>query len=266
MNFNYAIATFFYKVGKPAFVLFLIIQLFSTAVKGQSVNTQKDIRIRAGASSDALYGDRNFAEEAMKKVAVVYLPDHFFSYAKTGVTVFGNERELHTVPAAFTRFADSVVRQKFSALTMARFEVLNPDSLNMPDQLETLGFFKMLLTEEAKPFLDSLYKKGFDGLLVLEEQERTPNRIQYDQACQFLGSKGFYQFWNKRFLYHAVNVKVYDLETLERLKYLGFVQLSAEEYSFNKKAPILPLEPYMEALKIRFVNNIDNIIAEHKMH
>jgi len=163
-------------------LLFVFLFLITAVSFGQTivVNTANYLkkRVSQGLIEDGRIHRMNFAGCKMKKIAVLYWPENTISKYKTGVTIFENKQVLDTTDVSFKGFADSVIKQKFGQVTAYQFNLIG-DAPSIPVEkyfTKRKGFKPFSATDEGKTFLKSLMKEGYDGFLILFEDE-IPDRI-----------------------------------------------------------------------------------------
>lgn len=254
--------------------LLIIIFFFGTSSIAQTVYINEanylKKRVSQGLIEDGRIHRMNFANCNMKKVAVLYWPETTVSKYKTGITIFENKVFEDSIDNEFSLFAQNTIKQKFEALSTYKFEVIADHSTIPIEKYFTKkkGLKPFSATDEGKEFLKSLIGKGFDGFLILFEDD-IPDAIS--QVYNSMPAKGLYKNYKQYYIYHSIYSLIFDLNKGKPIKKIGYLQLSADYPSQKmdnhfKEAAIRNNPVLLNDLKLRFENNIDEIIEVFKLN
>lgn len=258
---------------KKNFLLFFL--FFITAVSSAQtvvINPANYLkkRVSQGLMEDGRIHRMNFADCKMKKIAVLYWPENTISKYKTGITIFENKQIEDTIDTQFKVFADSIIKQKFEQITTYKFTLIGNNPFIPIEKYfsKKKGFKPFSATEEGKVFLKSLTNEGFDGVLILYEDE-IPDGIS-ENYQNIIPPKGLYKKYGQNYVYHSIYSRVFDLNKGKPLKKIGYLQLSADFRSQKtekhfKDQKIIDNPVLLNDLKFRFENNIDEIIKVFKL-
>lgn len=228
-----------------------------------------DLRIRAGNGliEESKLKKFDISKSGLKKIATIYWPDGKFGLQKIGITVFENSQKKEKVDSNLVNLNQKYLEKRLNSLKLN--DLILTDCPNNISEL----FKKKPIVSSIKildighTFLKSLKDQGFDGLLIIYEDDFqdliTGSRGRFP-------SKGLFKFYKKELVYYGLYSSLIDLKTNKIVKNFGYKQLSADysKLPFNEvrqntdeNKTILTSE-----LHDRFINNINEIFRIHKIN
>jgi len=223
------------------------------------------IRARNGLIEEAALKNYNFGTVSFKKIAVVYWKDYGVSKSKIGFTIFENITDTQTISDEFYIYADSLIKMKFEAFTGHDFDFLPVSSGDLSRYFKiskTLSFNPFQITPHGKNYLSELAALGYDGVFLLYE-DTMPELFTGSKI--WLPSKGLFKFKKKELVYHGLYSKLINCNNYKIVNNIGYLQLSADYYKGENFNSLSNYNNVLEDLKIRFENNINEIIRVHKL-
>lgn len=224
-----------------------------------------DVRVRAGngAIFEARVQNFNLPGTGIKNIALIYWPDNEIGSHKIGITVFENKTKIDEIPEFFSFYADSVITSRFESLNETNFKKIDTDVRHLEKYFKIRQIGPgVKISEEGKYFLDELKDEGYDGLFLLYESQL---QDLFTASKSWLPSKGIFKFYKKELIYHGIYSLLINLDTKKPEKDIGYQQVSGDYYSGENIRELEDFDPIMDQMKIRFENNINEIIRIHKL-
>lgn len=227
-----------------------------------------DIRIRAsnGLIEESKLKKYDISKAGLKKIATIYWSDGEFGFQKIGITVFENSQNKEKVDSNLVYLNQKYLEKRLDSLEF--YDIIITDCPNNISE-----FFKkkpivssIKILDKGSTFLKSLKDQGFDGLLILYEDDF---QDLITGSREWFPSKGLFKFYKKELVYYGLYTSLIDLNTNKIVKNIGYKQLSADysKLSFNEirqntkeNNMVLTYE-----LHNRFINNINEIFRIHKI-
>jgi hypothetical protein len=224
-----------------------------------------DLRTRAGLGliADSQIEGYDFKKTGLQQIALIYWPDDQIGFQKIGITIFENKANNGTVTEDYKNFAESIVISKFENLNDYSFTKLSIEPIDLEQHFKIKNIGPGLkINESGLIFLAELKSKGFDGVFFLYESQL---QDLFTASKAMLPSKGVYKFYKKELVYHGLYSLLINLNSMKVEKGIGYQQISGDYYEGDDIKELQDLTLVLEQVKVRFENNIDEIIRIHKL-
>lgn len=254
-------------------IFLLVTIIFTNTVFGQDEPIKgryggNDLRVRAGNGliEESKLKKYDISKSGLKKIATIYWPDGKFGFQQIGITVFENSQKKEIMDSNLVNLNLKYLEKRLDSLELNDLTITDcPNNISeLFKRKPIVSSIKIL--DMGGTFLKSIKDQGFDGLLIIYEDDFqdliTGSRVRFP-------SKGIFKYYKKELVYYGLYSSLIDLNTNKIVKNIGYKQLSADYC----KLPFDEIRQNTEENRIiltselhnRFINNINEIFRIHKI-